>query len=393
MISGLDDFDTVIQHKEGMRMPDESAVISRPGRAGAASWSKRLLKVVVSLGLTVVLFIAVLPLISNAPWPAIGADIRSLSMAEIAGLTVLWFLGLYAHSFVLTAAMPPLTHRRALTLSLTGSAVSNVVPLGGAIGIGLNRHMSRTWGFSNASFALFAFVTNLWDVLMKLSLPAVALAALLLAGDVTRPQFKTTALSACGVLVVLLVVIGVSLGSERATKCLARGVEKSIVFGLRLFGSQRKLSFVPAILELRGESISLFRRGWAQLSLGMITYSVLQALLLYSCLNLFGSTLSVPQVFAGYALERVLTIAMITPGGAGVVEVGITALLAAFGGAPVETVAGVLVYRAFTFGLEIPVGATGLAFWMWHHRAGRRKAGQLSLEPHTALEPHTVGAS
>ena len=40
------------------------------------------------------------------------------------------------------------------------------------------------------------------------------------------------------------------------------------------------------------------------------------------------------------------------------------ALLIAFGGAPVVTVAGVLIYRAFIFGLELPVGGMVLLVWL-----------------------------
>ena len=45
------------------------------------------------------------------------------------------------HSSVLTASLPGLSHRRALTLNLTGSAVSNLLPGGGAAGalVSLNR--------------------------------------------------------------------------------------------------------------------------------------------------------------------------------------------------------------------------------------------------------------
>lgn len=349
-----------------------------------ARWSGKAFKVVLSLALTAALLLAVLPLVAQAPWGAVAAAVQNLTVREIAGLTLLWLCGLYAHTFVLTAAMPPLTHRRALTLSLTGSAVANVVPLGGALGIGLNRHMTRTWGFSASAFALYTFVTNLWDVLAKLSLPALALIGLLVADQVPRPQLQTTAEVAIGVLLVLLVVVGAALCSERTACWLALGLQRVTTLALRLTGSQRTVHFAATARVLRRDSVSLLTRGWAQLSLGMVAYCGLQALLLWACLHLVGSTLPIPQVFAGYALERVLTMAVITPGGAGVVEVGITALLVAFGGAPVQIVAGVLVYRAFTFGLEIPVGAAGLGVWLWHHRAARRKHAAVQPQPSTS---------
>lgn len=348
--------------------------------------SRRSGQLVVSLTLTAILFVVVLPLVSQAPWSAIASVLTSLTAVEILGLTALWFAGLYAHSFVLTAAMPTLTHCRALTLNLTGSAVSNVVPLGGALGIGLNYRMSRTWGFSPSTLAVYTFVTNLWDVLTKLSLPALALAALLATGGVTRPQLATAAEVALGALVLLVGAVGAALGSEVTATKLGRGLERATTRLLWLTSSPRRPTFVPAVLQLRRESLALLRHGWAQLSVGMIAYCVLQVTLLWTCLHLLGSTLSTPQVFAGYALERVLTLFVITPGGAGLVEVGITALLVAFGGTPVSTVAGVLLYRAFTFGLEIPVGAAGLAVWLWLHRGGRDGSGL------AAAEPQQVGA-
>ncbi len=109
--------------------------------------------------------------------------------------------------------------------------------------------------------------------------------------------------------------------------------------------------------------------GWIQLSLGMVVYSALQYLLLWASLHMLGTSLTGPEIFAGYALERVLTLIMITPAGTGFVEAGMTGLLiAVFHGDPITTVAGVLIYRAFTFGLEIPVGAANLAVWLWRRR-------------------------
>ncbi|MFC6345406.1 hypothetical protein ACFP8W_25705, partial [Nocardioides hankookensis] len=58
----------------------------------------------------------------------------------------------------------------------------------------------------------------------------------------------------------------------------------------------------------------------------------------------------------------------LTPGGAGVVEVGLTGALIGLGGAAASVVAGVLLYRALTYGLEIPVGGAGLAVWLWLRR-------------------------
>lgn len=325
-------------------------------------------KVLVGFGLVVLIYRMVLPLIIGAPWAGVVEVVSELTKRQVLLLAVIWFTGLYAHSFVLTAAMPRLSHRRAITLNLTGSAVSNLVPMGGALGIGLNYWMTRTWGFTKPAFTLYTFVTNLWDVMAKLSLPALAIGALLLTGDVTHPQLANIASIAMGVLGILLFLVLTALSSERAASFLGTLLTPPVQLGLRLLRSDRRVQLARTVVELRRESIGLLRTGWVQLSLGMVAYSALQALLLWSSLHMLGTTLTGPEIFAGYALERVLTLAMITPGGTGFVEVGITALLIAFGGDPVPTVAGVLIYRAFTFGIEIPVGGAGIAVWLWRRR-------------------------
>jgi uncharacterized protein (TIRG00374 family) len=57
-----------------------------------------------------------------------------------------------------------------------------------------------------------------------------------------------------------------------------------------------------------------------------------------------------------YAGARLLAELPITPGGVGIVEGGLVLTLVAYGGNPVTTTAAVLIYRAISFWLLIPVG-------------------------------------
>ena len=74
----------------------------------------------------------------------------ALSPWQVALLAGVWLAGLWVHTLALTAAMPGLSSRRALFLNLTGSSVSNLLPLGGAAGTVVNYSMSRSWGFTRA---------------------------------------------------------------------------------------------------------------------------------------------------------------------------------------------------------------------------------------------------
>ncbi len=338
-----------------------------PGLRGSWRWGRSLL----SIAGVAALLVVVVPLVAGAPWGQVVAALTTVPVLELGGLALLWIAGLYAHTFTLTAALPRLTHRRALALSLTGSAISNVLPFGGAAGIALNYRMTRTWGFDRPAFAAYTVVTNVWDVLVKLCLPALALAGLVLSGQATAGRLVTEATLATGLLAMVALVGAVVLASDRAAVAVGAWVDRVLAGLLRVVRVGREVRVGAALLRVRAECRSLVRTGWPRLTTGIVTYTASLAVLLWGCLHVTGAGLPLAVVFAGFALERVLTLAGITPGGAGVVEVGLSGLLIAAGGDPVGTVAGTLLYRAFTYGLEIPVGGVGLAAWLWSHRGGR----------------------
>lgn len=112
---------------------------------------------------------------------------------------------------------------------------------------------------------------------------------------------------------------------------------------------------------------------WRQLTAGMAGYALLQATLLYACLTATGAGVPPAGVLAAFAVERVLTLVVLTPGAAGFTEAGAAGVLVALGGAPAAVGAGVLLYRGYVMALEIPVGGTWLGGWLltqrWRLRA------------------------
>jgi putative heme transporter len=63
-----------------------------------------------------------------------------------------------------------------------------------------------------------------------------------------------------------------------------------------------------------------------------------------------------------------LTLVPFTPGGVGVVETGASAVLVAFGVDPAAAVAGFLLFRVFSYLIEIPVGGLITACWLVRRR-------------------------
>lgn len=346
--------------------------MTAPARARAGPLTR--LRFVLSWVVALALVGAVLPRAVDVSWHGLLPILESIHWPAVLGLAGLWLLGLYVHSFVLTAAAPSLSHRRALTLNLTGSAVSNVIPLGGAAGVELNRRMMRAWGIDGRAFTGYTFLTNLWDVGSKLLLPVVAVAALARAGEHLTPQVQTVAAVAGGGFLVVAAGAAYVLVGPRGAEAVGRLLEVATHGALRLVGRDRDLGITAALLEIRAQSAALVAQGWLRMSVGITGYVALQGLLLGLCLHLTGGGNTWPEILAAFAVERALTIVPVTPGGIGVADLGLVGVLLAFGGDPVSAAGAAVLYRAFVFAVEIPVGSGALGMWLLGQRRSARRA-------------------
>jgi uncharacterized protein (TIRG00374 family) len=303
-----------------------------------------------------------LPRTTGTTWDEIGRTLERVSFTDVLLLSALWGLALFCYSFVLTGSLPGLRRRRAMTLNLTGSAVSNVAPLGGAWGVGLNALMLRRWGYAGKDIASFMMISNIWNVLAKLAVSAVVI-GLLAVGGVPVPLSAHGARAVVISAVVAVVLIVICLTSERASA--AAGWLADLVAGgvLRLCRVHRRTSFHTQVPAVRRLMIQVVRARWPLMSVGMVLYLCLQALLLWVCLEMVGNEFTLAAVLTAFAVDRLLTAVPLTPGGSGVVEAGTAAALIALGGAPTTVAAAVLLYRSFTFLAEIPVGGIWALGW------------------------------
>ena len=354
-------------------MSDTASVVLTPVRAAHGrprSVALRTLRVLGAFAIAAALLWWVLPTLGQTTWTDMTALVAGISPALFGTLTAIWFAGLLVHTLVLTAGLPGLTRRRALTLNLTGSAVSNVLPLGGAAGVATNLRMVRTWGFRGAAFAGFTIITNIWDVLAKMLLPLVA-AALLWATDVPEsPGFHRVIAITAALLAVMAAVVVSWLASERASALVVALVTRVARHVPRRWRASAD-GWASALQRAREASRDLVATRWGRLSLGMAGYVALQGVLLWGCLLAVGVRPGMGAVIAGLAVDRLGTLSVVTPGGIGVGEAASLAVLTALGCDPAPTAAGLLLFRFFTYLIEIPVGGIWLGGWLLRWR-GRR---------------------
>ena len=132
-------------------------------------------------------------------------------------------------------------------------------------------------------------------------------------------------------------------------------------------------------MRFRSEVVDLLARRWHVLTLATLAGSLTVFLLLVLSLRAVGvpaSEVDVIEVFAAWSLVRIIGAIPITPGGFGIVELGLTTALVAFGGANAGVVAAVLIYRFLTVVPTLVLG--GLAALTWrsacHRSHGRLRA-------------------
>jgi uncharacterized membrane protein YbhN (UPF0104 family) len=313
--------------------------------------------------------VVALPYIVGVRWGDVRRVLDGLNGGVLAGLGLLWLAGLGAYTFVLTASLPRLTHLRAFMLNAAGSAVSNVLPLGGAAGVAVTYGMCRSWGHRPSAIMVSTLVTGMWNILARLLLPALGIAALLLAHKVPDRRLAVTAGVAGAVLVAFA---GLLLAALRSAATAARTGDLLLRLADLLPESLRPVvrRVASALPQVRRTTIDVLRGGWARLTLGMIGYLALQAALLVACLGAVGVGIGVPETAAVFALNRALTAAVVTPSGAGVTETGTAALLVHFGAPAAPAAAAAVLYMFFTYAVEIPLG--GLAGGLWSLTTRRR---------------------
>lgn len=295
--------------------------------------------------------------VAGATWADVVGVLRNVTVMHLVLLSVIWLGGLAIYSLVLAAALPGLGMRRSLILNLTGSAVANVVPLGGAVATALNWRMVRGWGHSNGAFVAFCVLTNALDVLAKLLLP-VAAVALLVSLSLHVPMLLWAVTAGC----VALILLGLLCHALWRRPAGARAT------------ASRWRRLVRGHIQDSGARIrGLLAGNWARLLPASIAYVAAQVLLLWFALRSVGLAPSIAVLVTAAAIERLGTIIPVTPAGAGIAELGTIGWLVAAGLDPVEAVAGVLLYRVFLVVMEIPLGGAVLGGWAWLNRSAQRR--------------------
>lgn len=318
-----------------------------------------------SIAVVVGIFVGVMPQIAD--YAEVWATIRSLTALQATTLALVAVWNLATYWFVLVAALPGLRLRETAVVNQASTAVSNSLPGGGAIGVGVTLAMLTSWGFRVPAIARSALVTGIWNNFVKLGMPLIALMLLALESDVTPARVAAAAIG-LAMLAGTIMVFGLILKSDRLARNIGRSLA-GLVSRLRQLAKRAPVvGWDERAAGFRSDTIGLLRHRWLQLTLAsLLSHLSLYAVLLVSLrhVGVGQQDLSWIQVLAAFAFVRLISALPVTPGGVGVVELGYAAAMTIGmdGSTSAQVVAAILVFRAITYALPIPLGAASYLIW------------------------------
>ncbi len=177
---------------------------------GHRSRTRLVIQGVLSLVLVAAIFYYLFTKIDLAQtWAAITA----MTWTELATLGLLAVWNLCTYAFVWMAVTPGLGFWRAMVMTQATTAVANTVPGGSAIGIAMTYSMLGSWGYSRSRTTSAVLVSGVWNSFIKLGMPVLALALVLLQGGAGGGRVLAALVGIAG-LVTAIVIFALLLRSE-----------------------------------------------------------------------------------------------------------------------------------------------------------------------------------
>jgi uncharacterized membrane protein YbhN (UPF0104 family) len=311
--------------------------------------------------IAVTTFAYVLPQIAD--YRDVWGELKGLTGPEILALGGATILNLATFAPPWQVVLPGLRFRDALALSQVSTALSIVVPGGAAVGIAGSYGVLRRWGFRTRQIGRAVALFSVSNQFANLSYPVIAVLLLTVFGEEST-LLATAALIGVTILGVATVALALVLVSKQKARKIGDLSARGASWIRIRFGGEPVGWGGESFEVFRQEVADLLRRRWHVLVFatyaGSLTVFILLLISLRVC-DVGVSDVSFVEAFAAWSLARLLGSFPITPGGIGVVELGLSGALIGFGGDSPSVVAAVLIYRLMTMAPTLFLGLFALS--------------------------------
>ena len=341
---------------EGTEEPQTTA------RRRRFTW-RHVLGVGVAIAVVVATFAIVLPKIAD--YRDVWGVVEDLTWKDIGLLAGATILNLVTFAPPWMAALPGLRFTQAFVVTQASTASTYIAPGGVAVGMALSFAMLRAWGFVSAAVGLAVAVTGVWNQLAMLAFPTIALVLLTLTGD-SHTALDTVAYLGLGIFLIVIAAFTAALSTPVLARRVGDLAARIVSWGKGLIRRKPVGWDGESFVRFRDRTNTLLKGRWHVLTLTTLAGHFTVFLVLLTSLRVLdvpASEVSAVEAFAAWSLVRLLGSIPITPGGLGVVELGLTTALVGFGGDQVQVVAAVLVYRFLTIVPTLVIGLLAGVTW------------------------------
>jgi uncharacterized protein (TIRG00374 family) len=356
------------------------------GHATAAPPSRRspwrlVVSTAVTVAVLVVVFAGIFPKVAD--YSQAWSSIQQMPTAYVVSLVMATVVNLAVYVWPLQAALPGLGYGPGFVVRQTSFAISNAVPAGGAVGLGVQYGMLDSYGYGAGAAASAIAIVSVFNVFAMLVMPVVGVVALLASGLVDGTYLL---MAAIGVLAigVAAVAFTVALRSERGARTVGRWAERLVNPLTRRLSHGRSVDLTGKLLDFRSSVVDVLQLRWLQVSLSTLLLQVTSwAVLVLALRGLEAGTGTVTvtwnEALAAFSFARVASFIPITPGGLGTVDAALASLLTGYGATSSQALAADLVWRAATYVPQVLLGA--LTFLWWRVTTAHRRQALVERNP------------
>jgi uncharacterized protein (TIRG00374 family) len=337
--------------------------------------SRQIVALVVTLVVLVIVFARVLPQLGDysQAWDAIQ-DMSTGRLVALIGATVAVIL-IYVWPY--QAALPGLGYRQGFVVRQTSFMVSNAIPAGGAIGLGVQYDMLSGYGYRLEPATAAIGITGAWNTFITLSLPILAVAGLAVTGEVSQSA-TIVAIVGLAVIAVAVLLFALILRKEETARRIGDWGGRVLSRLARLIRKDLTFDVAQSVVDFRGSVVGVISERWLLITAANLGQQLAQFAVLWLALVAVqggSSSATIVQAFAAFAVARLATFLPVPPGGLGTTDAALTALLQGFGVADDLALAAVLIWRAATYFPQIFIGIGTFLVWRVQRHRSRAAAG------------------
>jgi uncharacterized membrane protein YbhN (UPF0104 family) len=332
---------------------------------------RALLRFALGIALAAAVFAEIVPRIAS--YGSVAHQLGTVSWPWIAALAAGSLLDIATTALPWQAVLPRLSFVAALAFTQASTALTTLLPGGAPLGMALSFGFLRRLRVSRGDAGFAVAVTGIWSQVMILVYPLVGAILVFATGNLSSSTAAIAGVSAvCGAVIVGLTVA--ALRSASAARWLGDFAARIGARVARLFHRAPPGWSGEALVTLREERLVLLRRRWPRLTAATLANQLTAYVVFELSLRAVGisfADLPPSEAFLAWAIGRVISSLPLTPGGIGVVELGMIGTLVGFGAPHAHVVAAVFLYRGV---IVLPTLAIGLVALPMLRRLAREPA-------------------